>query len=322
MGFNCETIADFEAAAHWYEALHAATPDHPSAPDALYSAAVFRRSMGELSAALADTRALADAQDPRASGLLIDLGRALEAAEQWEDAAALYGEFADSPPAHATPEQHTFARLASASTAQHLGRQAEAEAIWQALLDDGVTGEVFAEAAYSLLVPRLSAYQAMRIDGVQRPGQPRNFDQRLQRQLKEKTAAFQVLQADLAVVIDAGSLRWGLAAFVDLGEAYEDMATALLAAPVPTNLTPEQLEMYEDRIKDYAYTQEQRAIEAYSLVMTRSMQVRSYDESTATALGRLEVLDPTSWPGLSEDLIRAGFTTGSGYGVGIMDQPE
>jgi tetratricopeptide (TPR) repeat protein len=322
LGFNCETIADFGAAARWYEALHAASPEHPSVPDALYSAAVFRRTLGELDAALADTRALAGLQDARVAGLLMDIGQAYQEAGRWTEAAALYRDFATSPPTHATAEQHTYARLAWASAAVELDRHAEAEAVWQALIDDGATGEALAEATYSLLTPTSRAYAAMRIDGVQRAGQPRDFDQRLQRQLKDKVAALQALEADYAAVIETGSLRWGLAALVEVGRSYEDLADALRQSPAPTGLTPEQLEMYRERIDDLAWMQEQRAIEAYGLVMDRSIQVRSYDESTAVALGRLESLAPEAWPGLSEDLIRAGFTTGSGYGVGIMDQPE
>ena len=100
-----------------------------------------------------------------------------------------------------------------------------------------------------------------------------------------------------------------MAALVDLGGLYENLAETLRGAYAPPKLTEEQLELYRMGLEDKAYPNEEKAVQAYTQALTKSYELNLYNENTGLAVRQLGVLRPFDYPGLSEDLIKPRFTS-------------
>ena len=110
-------------------------------------------------------------------------------------------------------------------------------------------------------------------------------------------------------IIQTGAGEYGLAALVDLGQLYENLAQTLRSAYVPPKLTEDQAELYKMGLEDKAYPNEEKAVQAYTQALQKSYELNLYNENTALAVRQLGVLRPLDYPGLSEDLIDPRFTS-------------
>ncbi|MFT4979800.1 MAG: TolA-binding protein [Myxococcota bacterium] len=311
LGHDKESIADFLAAAALYEQLSASHPEHPAAADALLSAAIFRRSLEQSDRAVEDFMAFAERypQDDRAPGALLEAGALHREAGALDDAVALHRRFVSSPPENASAAQRQHAWLALGVDLDSLGQPRAAAQAWsEASAGEGV---VAAEARFRLAEQQRAAYWALRLDRVDEVAE----------QTQAMVAGLGVLEEDYGAVIAAGGLRWGLQAAVRLGGAYEHFAAQLLESPVP-DLTVTQRQIYVEKVEDLAWMMSEKAATVYREVLRQSFAQHRYDESTAEALGRLQALDPSAYPALTEELIRASFTTSGAAGMGLLESPE
>ena len=115
--------------------------------------------------------------------------------------------------------------------------------------------------------------------------------------------AVQEIEKAYLDIIQLGAGEYGLAALVDLGGLYENLATTLRTAYAPPKLTADQVELYKMWLEDKAYPNEEKAVQAYSQALGKSYELNLYNENTAKAVRQLGVLRPFDYPGLSEDLI-------------------
>ncbi|MEL6347884.1 MAG: tetratricopeptide repeat protein [Myxococcota bacterium] len=322
LGFALEAIADFEGAARQYEALVAVDPAHQAAADALYSAALFRRALGQPEAALANFEQFVNAfpEDRRHVGVILEAAELLVASERWAEAEARYRRFADDPPEDATRAQRLYARLSQGRVCAAAGRDRTATAAWNILLTEanemGVTTDPsLAEALYHLASRDLVAFKTLSLDASGRAA--------ARRQLEDIGQAYHALEARYSAVIDAGALEWAFAAWLDVGAANEHIAASLASAPMPRGLTESQRLTYSDLLQDRIRLLEDKAASYYALVMKQSADAQFYDARTAAALGNLQRLRPGEYPGLSEDLLNKVFTSGGGaQGMGYLEAPE
>jgi TolA-binding protein/cytochrome c-type biogenesis protein CcmH/NrfG len=74
-------------------------------------------------------------------------------------------------------------------------------------------------------------------------------ESQLERNLKRKLELLKVLERDYGHIVALGNPDWGLAAIYKTAAAYRSMAQAVLAAPVPSELSGEQLEQYRSEIQ-------------------------------------------------------------------------
>lgn len=70
----------------------------------------------------------------------------------------------------------------------------------------------------------------------------------LEARLQKKLAMLKELEAEYGKIATLGSGEWGLAAIYKTASAYRHMAQNVLAAPVPSELTGEQLEIYRQEL--------------------------------------------------------------------------
>jgi tetratricopeptide (TPR) repeat protein len=336
LGFDYETIANFDMAASMYEKLWALTPAEKKKPEnaakveeidkksatALYSAAVFRKGLGQTDQAVADYNAFATAfpDDERTPNVKITVGKTYEEQSRWQDAANVYQAYYKTPPANAPIEFVYFARLHFGQMMEKLGKLKDRDAVYKetvALYDKYVKGggaagpqtEFVAEMMFMLAQPQLEAYTALKIKGPGRGASQKAEDKALIDSLSKKAKALVDVEKIFLPVVETGAGEWGLASLVALGKAYENMAESLRTGDVPSYLTDDQREIYSMGIEDKAYVQEEKAVNAYKLALDKSYQLTIYNDNTAYATRQLGVLRPDDYPGLTEQLLEPRWTS-------------
>ena len=253
LGFDYESIADFGNAANWYEKLFTLDKDHEGAADALYSAALFRQALGDWSLAVKDYQQFITAypKDERVTAVTLDIAKLYEDNEQWTEASKVYYTFFTKPPADATVDQVFFARLRYGLDLEKLDQGSKAAKHWketlaafEAAAKKGVemelTPEFAARIMYKQAQDQIQKYMAMKIDGpgpgakVGKSKSERAKESKLLlKQLTDKAKSLQEVEATFATIISTGAGEWGLAGLVQLGKAYENMATSLRTSYIP-----------------------------------------------------------------------------------------
>lgn len=336
LGHDYELIADYDHAAFYYEKLWSLTPDEKKKPenvsrvgeidkragDAVYSAAVFRKGLGQWEKGIEDYNAFVAAfpDDERVADIKIRVGKIYEENERWQDAANVYQAYYKTPPKTSALEYQYFARLHYGQAMEKLGKVKERDAIYKetvALYDKYVKGggaagpqtEFVAEMMFELAAPALDAYTAMRIKGPGKGSSQKAEDKALIDSLSKKAKALVDVEKTFTEVVGTGAGEWGLASLVALGKAYENMAESLRTGDNPSYLTSDQVEIYKMQIEDKAYVQEEKAVNAYKLALDKSYELTLYNENTAYATRQLGILRPDDYAGLSEQLVEPRFTS-------------
>ncbi len=323
LGYDCESVADFERAANWYERLVHHDEEHPGAADALWSAALFRIALGQDEAALRDLLGHASRwpEHPRQAELLATVaevhesaGRHAEAGHAWASVLRLdQGLVEDDQRAHAS------IRRARALVAQE--RRADALELWAevaqswgslALEEDAsvLLRDSVGEALYHLGEAPVARYEAIDISGREAPTGRRAAQAWSRQQTQAKAAALLEVEEAQATVIEAGAGGWGLAALVRLGGAYEHMADAVRGAWVPPWLTPEQAALYRIGLDDQAWVLEEKAVGAYRHAVERSRELAVYGAELDDARQRLTTLRPDEHPPVEEQLLPPVWLSG------------
>lgn len=333
LAYEVEGLADFPRAAALYEQLYRRDPGHPASREAIWSAALFRKVMGDWRASVANYERFVASfpADPRAPEARLALARVLDDNAQWSEAAAVYASFFQSPPSGATTDQVLFARVRYGQDLERLVAPRESQArhwaetlaFFQAEQARGASMVVGPDLAAEVLVrqlqPTLDRYAAMEITNGK--GASRDQGEALRRAFTAKLDALQAVERGLEAVIATGSGEWGLRALVELGGAYEDMASALRTSPVPAGLSAEQLSLYQDGIEQRAYAMEQKAIQAYDLCLARSFELELYNETATASLARLRALDPDAHAPLEERVMTASYVAGGAQRRPFVEEP-
>lgn len=296
-----ERIADFASAARMFAQFAADHPKHERAPDALINAGLHFESLGKKTAA---QRAFeryvarhADRDDaPRVYLKLCATKRAKRAAK-------CYGAFAKRWP-KAPKTMLIAAKGAQADALEDAGKKRHAAKIhawlvkawprWSAAVKrDAGARRVTAAAAFERAERTYRQLEKQRI--------------RNGRTLAKTTGLLEALVCDPSSAMCkrpgayVGVLHYGdadnaVAALTRIGDSYTHTAKALSEAPRPTNLTPEQLAIYDSELAKEINELEIRAIDAYRLATRRAQELGVYSEWVVRATAALHRFDDTQWP--------------------------
>jgi len=323
LGFDYETIADFAEAADWYEKLFSLDKEHESAKDALYSAALFRKAMGDWQASIKNYQQFITAypDDERTQGLNITVAKTYEANGKYTEASKIYYTYFTRPPESASLDEVFFARLHYGLCLEELKQTskakkhyAESVAAYQKAVEAGAEKGPATEFAARMMLwlaqPELDKYLDMGITGPPSPTTRAKTDKILTKQLVDKAKALQGVEGTFADIVKTGAGEWGLAALVDLGKAYENMGDSLVNSYIPSHLNEAQVEMYRMGLEDKSYLQVEKASNVYAQALTKAYELNLYNENTAYATRRLAELRPDEYPELSEDLLAPEYTSG------------
>lgn len=323
LGFDYESIANFAEAANWYEKLFTLNKDHPSAPDAIYSAALFRRALGEPDKAIKDFQQYIAAYPTKEniSSVRVEIGKIYEANQRWNEAANTYKEiFGAKDTSPYTGDQLMFARLHYGLALEKLGQQAKADAHYKETVDwyrkAATSGTTFtlgvdfvAEILFKQAEKQFQDFMALKIEGPKGKVSKKQEDQAVADNLKKKLQALGALEKTYAEIVGTGAGEWGLAALVRVGQANENMAQSLLNSHIPSYLTQDQIELYRMALEDNAYKPTEKAVTYYAAALDKSFELNLYDENTAFATRRLAELRPKDFPALDEGLLKPGYTS-------------
>jgi tetratricopeptide (TPR) repeat protein len=343
LGFDYESIANFPEAANWYEKLFALDKTHASASDAIFSAALFRNSLGQWEQAIKNYQQYMTAfpDKPNLNGIQLDIGRIYEEHEKYAEASKVYLSFytpkptvkGQPPQVMGSLDELMYARLHYGLLMDKLGQGAKVGQHWKetiAFFDAqkkaGATFEssveYVAQIMYILAEPQYQAYMAMKISG---PGDKKlnqkQTDKLLTDQLVTKVKAMGEVEKTYAAIIGTGAGEWGLAALARLGSAYENLSESLEGSWIPTYLTADQKELYTMALQDKAYPQIEKAAAAYSAALGKSYELNLYNDNTANATRRLGVLRPDDYPGLFEKIPEPRYSAPSTFAGNFESEP-
>jgi tetratricopeptide (TPR) repeat protein len=338
LGFDYESIANFPEAANWYEKLFALDKTHPGAADAIYSAALFRNSLGQWEQSIKDYQQYITTfpDKPNLNGITLDIARIYEEHEKWPEASKVYLTFFSAPTAKpvkgaapvqlGTLDEQMYARLHYGLLMDKLGQGAKVGQHWKdtlAFFDKAkstpgaqfeLSVEYVAQIMYILAEPQYDAYMAMKVSG---PGDKKlpqkQLDKLLTGQLVAKVKAMGEVEKTYTSIISTGAGEWGLAALGKLGAAYENLSESLKNSYIPAYLTDDQKDLYKMALEDKAYPQIEKAIAAYSAALDKSYKLNLYNENTANATRRLGVLRPQDFPGLFEQIPQPRYASPSTF---------
>lgn len=327
LGFDYESIADFDTAATWYEKLFETDAAFAKSKDALFSAALFRRAQRQNSKAIEDLNKYrsAYADDPRSVAIPLDIAALYEEDKNWDEAARAYFDFFSKPPAGASVEQTFYARLKHGKALEASNQGAKADKHWKETVaaydaavakgaDVGASAAFVAEIKFKLAQPLLERYLAMKISGPGKKMSEAQTNNVLKDQLVGKIKVLGEVEATYANILKMQAGEWGLASLVQLGKAYEDMSESLLKSYIPDYLTDDQKEIYRMGLEDKAYVQVDKAIAAYAEGLKNAYELNLYNDNTAYATRRLGELRPDDYPVLVEELSEARFTARASSG--------
>ncbi|RME27547.1 MAG: hypothetical protein D6798_04285 [Deltaproteobacteria bacterium] len=333
LGYDYETIADFEEAARWYEELFALDKAHKAAKEAIYSAGLFRRALDQTDQAIKDFQAFITEypDDPRVTPLLLDIAQIHEDAGRYSDAANIYYTFFTKPRDDASIDQIYFARLHYGLALEQMGQKSKADkhyketlAAWEKDKDKPheLAPNFIAEIMYKQAQPIMDRYLALKMEGTTSTNR-KKIDKALADQLVAKAKALQEVEAAYGAILKTGSGEWGLAAATALGEAYENMAWTLSCenSYVPTYLNEDQREIYCMGLEDKAYVQTEKAAAAYAVALEKAYELNLYNENTATATRRLGELRPDEYPELEEDVLEPRYVSRDVVTHGFEETP-
>jgi tetratricopeptide (TPR) repeat protein len=339
LGFDYETIADFDKAAHYYEQLWDLFPEESKkklketpdadvaamkdkAGDALYSAAVFRNGLGSWQTGIDNYNTFTGAfpTHERVAEIKMRVARIYEENEQWDEAANVYKAFYTKPPEGSTVEQQYFSRLHYGQLLGQQGKTKEQRKIYEETIsmygkhmekggEKGAHTEFVAEMMYMLALPTLENYMTLRIAAKGKAAGRKAEDKALSEGLTNKALALNEVQGLFTQVVGIGAGEWGLAALVSLGQAYENMGVSLRTSDRPFYLTEEQEDVYTMTLEDKAYVQDEKAVNAYQLALEKSFELTIYNDNTAYATRQLGVLRADEYPGLQESLLEPTYTS-------------
>ena len=335
LGFDYESVADFNEAANYYEKIYALDNKHPNAADAIYSAALFRESMGQWEQAIKDYQQYITTfpDKPNVNGINIQIGKIYEANQKWAEASKVYLAYYTKPPATATQDEIFFCRYRYGLLMDKIGLSAKIGAHWKETLGAydkakaagaqlETTPEYISEIQFTLAEPSYQAYSNMKIDG---PGDKKLPEKQVNKLLKDqlvaKAKALAEVDKTYTAIVGIGAGRTGLAALVRLGQAYEDMAEALQKSYVPSYLTEDQKELYRMALEDRAYPMIEKAVAAYSAALGKAYDLSIYNDDTALATRRLGVLRPNEFPGLFETVPTDRFAAPSVFTASFEVEP-
>ena len=342
LGYDYETIANFDKAAYYYEKMFGLYPAEKKklkaskedsaktsletidiqAADAIYSAAVFRKAQGTLKEAIGNYQKFITAfpEDSRVDDVKMTIARTYEEQEEWSKASNAYYAFYSKAKETTSVDFVYFSRLRHARALEKMKQASKAMKIFEESVElykklaasgaeKGQYTEYAAEMMYELIAPDVDAYQKLKVTSLGRGYAQKYEDRHQARQLKALNEQAKTLKEKYTEVVATGSGQWSLASLVQLGRVLEMYGKALEESETPFYLSEDQQEMYRIALGDMIFPQIEQAVGFYKQSLDKAYELTLYTEDTAYAVRRLGELRPDEFPGLEEQIIEPRFTS-------------
>jgi TolA-binding protein len=160
-----------------------------------------------------------------------------------------------------------------------------------------------ARAIFVGIEPQFEEYKAIKFNSL------RN----IKGDLNRKAKLLKELEGKYTALLGVGVAEYGLAGLYRIGQLYESFSKALYDAPVPKELSEEEADMYKATLEEKALPLEDKAIQAYQLVLDKATELSVFNEWTVAAQDRSNALNRVTFPDLPnpgyslEDGLKAEF---------------
>jgi tetratricopeptide (TPR) repeat protein len=272
------------------------------APDALFNAALYREQLKQYNTALKNYQqheklypTSKDLETVRFSQALV-----LEKQQNIGQAIAAFKAFATTYGRKSAKTAESYYRMGQLQ--EKINQRTNAKASYQAAVTvfkrQGMISEsanhYAAKARFELLEPTFEQYRSLQLVMPQRV---------LERNLQQKFDMIRTLKKEYLQIVKMNDPEVSVAALSRLGLAYQDLSAGLFAAPLPTNLTPEEIQLYQSELQNQALPLEQQAIEAFETALSKSHELNVYTQATKDAYKQLSQYKPNDYPSVRFPLI-------------------
>jgi|GEM_PF-1179493 len=336
LGYNYETIANFGAAADWYERLFKEAPTKPIKLDdktkqkkkqaeidnfvkeGLYRAAYFRKKMGQWEQSIANKKQYIETypEEALAVTLPLDIANVYYDNGKLAKAANAFEKYYQKPHDDATDENKFYARL---KHAEILGKQRKTTAqkkFWKYAIEafdkykekmekekkelSPVVRTYIAEIMYHMAEAERNKYLKMKIPGPKGYASPQYIQRVLNKQIKGKIEKLREVEATYVKIVLIQGGKWSLEALVEIGKAYDNYAETIVNSYVPEFLDEE---IYKMKLEDQSFSFKQKGITFYDRAIELAFENSIYTKATEYAMKRLGEFDPERYSKREEDIL-------------------
>jgi tetratricopeptide (TPR) repeat protein len=301
------------------------------AADALYSSAVFTNALGDWQGGVDRFQSFFKTfpNDARIMDLRLTVANIYEKQGQNDKAVQAFSDFYKVQYKDADVDRAFFARLHHGRNLLELGKTAEATAVYKESTDlyrklakagtpPSSWSSYAGEMLFFLAKPVFESYTKLDLQtayptntgatGSALDALVKKDTKIIKDKLGAKVKALAGVEKTYSEILETGAGDWGMAALVQLGLAYEDMAKSLTSSSCPFYLDAEQCDFYKMGLEDAAFPQSQKAVDVYVMALEKAYELNLYNDNTATATRRLGEVRPADFPGLQETLPKPGLT--------------
>lgn len=306
LGTLYEKTGQYERAASAFESYANSHEKDKSVVSLYYNAAIIRDGMNQYGSAAANYQKFFDKSRAaeRWDALLL-MAAMHERRGQITKAQGLYKEYYDARPKN--PAGLIEAAYKVATIHKLKGRRSDAEdwykkvIYWQkrSSTNDAPVGVSYAaEAKFFLIQPTFEEFRKIKI-----PSNPAAQGKAVQ----NKLAMLERLKNQLKDVIAYDDGTWIVNSLALIGQAYQHMAAAIYAVPLPKGLDADGLNQYKAGVEKIAQPFQTEAINNYEAAIKKANELEGYGDGLLTAQKELHRLDPKRVPAFETRVAPAKF---------------
>jgi tetratricopeptide (TPR) repeat protein len=324
-----ERIADFETSAELYTDFTKAYKKSEKVPDALFNAGIYYQGLGKTKEAIerftdyySQFENRPDAADVywRTCGLF-------ETESNWKKAADCYDKFENkykkASRAKVVESRYRYALMMEkqkqkpAAMKEYKRLVAEYGKLPKKDQEEETSRLAGAHAAFELLDPEYAAYAKMKVT-LNKNSLKAKIEKAEDLACVSTDAAKCKKEGKFLSILAYGNGDYGICGLTRMGQTYRGLADSIRGAPLPRNLTEDQIEIYTAELDAIALGPEEKAIGAFENALKKAYELNVYNECTLTAQDNLKQLNPNKFPDLqkrefqgAEGLIIAGIKAGA-----------
>lgn len=293
---------DYRNTAKYYELYATKAPKAKAAPDALYNAAVYREQLNQYNQALKNyqthEKLFPDSKDRIT--VVFSQGLIYEKQKKHADAAKTFDRFVRLFDRRAVSSVEALYR--KGQNLEKINQQSQAKQAYRASVEmykrvgqsDKAT-HYASKSAMLLIEPTFKEYMGIKLVMPQRV---------LERNIQRKFELLRELKKEYIKIVKYNDPEVGVEALYQLGLCYQDFSGALFAAPLPSNLTPEEIQIYQVELQNQALPIEEQAIESFESAIKKSYELNVYTQTSKNAYMQLSQFKPQQYPPVRFQLIK------------------
>lgn len=297
-----ERTGQYEKAAHAFENYAKTNPKDKEAQNFYYNAAVIRDGMNAYTSALNDYQSYMEtSRAPDRKENLFLIAKMYDRRGMQSKALEYYQKYYDS--GARTPAALVEATFSIADIYNKRRNTKDADKWYKRTVsiqkkistsDKPVGVNFAAEAKFHLVYHTYEELRSIRI-----PANPAKQS----RAVQDKLAKLNQLKDQLKAVIQYDNGEMIVASLTVIGQAYQHMAAALYAVPVPKNLSGDDLKQYQAGVDKIAHPFQDEAVKNYQTAVQRGFEMEGYNDWLKTAQKELAQLNKDKNPDYGEKIV-------------------